>query len=86
MVEKVHESQEHNGAQSSEELICAVCHNVIESNDYSDQVLNPNHKVNLTIVATAGDTFLPHILEVHGNCLPYLRDKIIEINEGETWV
>jgi hypothetical protein len=86
MVEKVHESQGRNGAPLGEEPICAVCRNVIESNDYTDQVLNPTHKVNLTIVATAGDAFLPHVLEVHENRLPYLRDKIVEINEGETWV
>jgi hypothetical protein len=86
MVEKVHESQEHMGAQLREEPVCAVCHNLIESNDYSDQVFNPAHTVSLTLFATAGDAFLPHILEVHGDCLPYLRDKIIEINEGETWV
>ncbi len=83
---KVHESQERNGALLGEEPVCAVCRNVIESNDYADQVLNVTHKVSLTIVATDGDTFLPHALEVHGDCLPYLRDKIIEINEGETWV
>ena len=81
MVEN-HESQEGKGA-FGEEPICAVCHNVIESNDYSGQVLDLAHKVTLTIVATAGGAFMPHVLEVHGDCLSYLRDKIMEINEGD---
>jgi hypothetical protein len=66
--------------------ICAVCQNPIQIHDYVGEVLNPTHEVNLTIIATAGDAFLPHVLEVHGDCLKELRDHIITINEGESWV
>jgi hypothetical protein len=73
-------------AQSHEGPLCAVCQNPIEIRDYAGEVLNLTHEINLTIIATAGDAFLPHVLEVHGDCLKELRDRIIKINEGEQWV
>jgi hypothetical protein len=73
-------------AHVHEEPICAVCQRSIEIHDYVGEVLNLTHEINLTIIATAGDAFLPHVLEVHGDCLKELRDQIIKINEGEPWV
>jgi hypothetical protein len=75
-----------DGPDAQKEPLCAVCQNPIEVHGYSGQKLHSDHHVTLTIVATDGDTFLPHILEVHGKCLKNLKNQIIEINKGCTWV
>ena len=66
--------------------ICAVCGGLIEERDYSGQNLDPTHAFNLIVSATAGDAFLPHALQVHGECLKDLKDMLMEINKGYRWV
>jgi hypothetical protein len=65
---------------------CAVCGNPLEIHDYSGEALSESHKVDLAIIASVGDTSLPYILEVHGNCLSGLRDMLYQKNKGLKWV
>ena len=66
--------------------ICAICGEPIEEVDYSGQKLSEGHEINLTIIAMAGQASLPHILEVHGDCLPDLKEKLVKKNEGWKWM
>lgn len=66
--------------------ICAVCHEPIEVCDYSNQTVKSTHKINLTVFAMAGDASLPHVLEIHGDCLKDLKDELIKINRGYKWI
>ena len=79
------QQQELSKSQSDTESMCAVCHKSVEACDYRDQKLNPEHVITLTIVATAGDAFLPHAVEVHGECLKELQQELMEKNRGYTW-
>ena len=79
MQDQLERSQLENGT------VCAICHKPVEASDYRDQKLNPEHVITLTIVATAGDAFLPHAIEVHGECLKELQDELMEKNRGYTW-
>ena len=72
-------------SQSDNGTVCAICHKPVEISDYRNQKLNPEHVITLTIVATAGDAFLPHAIEVHGQCLKELQDELMEKNRGYTW-
>ncbi|MBU7025785.1 MAG: hypothetical protein HXS48_02505 [Theionarchaea archaeon] len=65
--------------------ICVVCGNPIEIKSYSG-TLKEDHSVNIFILAGIGDKSLPHSLEAHGDCLPFLRDKLIEKNKGWKWI
>lgn len=71
---------------ASSGIVCAICRNPIDVRDYSGQELSSHHEVNLTVIAMSGDTSLPYVLEVHGECLRDLRDQIVEKNKGCTWV
>ena len=66
--------------------ICAVCGHPIEVHDYSGEKLSETHIVDLAVFVLEGDASLPHILEVHGDCLPGLRDTLICKNKGWKWV
>ena len=72
--------------KSGKGVICAVCGTPIEDRDYSGQKLNPEHKFRLIVSAAAGDAFLPHVLQVHGECLKGFKEKLMEINEGYRWM
>ena len=65
---------------------CAICGKPIDAKDYSGERLSEDHTVDLTFMAGIGDSSLPYMLEVHGDCLHELRDKIIEKNKGWKWI
>ncbi|MBU7047937.1 MAG: hypothetical protein HXS54_15980 [Theionarchaea archaeon] len=72
-------------SQSDNGTVCAICHKSVKVCDYRDQKLNLNHVITLTIVAIAGDAFLPHAIEVHGECLKGLQQELMEKNRRYTW-
>lgn len=83
------EIKEHSGKSEEtpeKRLICELCGNPIEDRDYSGQKLESDHTFKLIISASACDAFLPHVLLVHGECLKYLKDMLMERNEGYTWM
>jgi hypothetical protein len=65
---------------------CAICGKPINLKDYPGERLTREHTVDLTVMAGIGECSLPYMLEVHGDCLPELRDKIIEKNKGWKWI
>ncbi len=66
--------------------MCGICNKPVQTCDYSGQPLTSDQNINLTIMAMAGGSSLPVSVEVHGECLKELRDKIVERNKGSKWM
>lgn len=65
---------------------CDICGEEIVTKDYLGEKVNEDQDFHLIIWAECPDeSVLPETLTIHSKCLPNLREKLLELNEGERW-